>query len=313
MMICEVQSFQLINQISSLRSSLKSFSNSSLLSSLSLSMTLTDVSKIANKNINECLSNVATTATNLKLVERPGFSYALGCNEWTSSGYKGTITNYNANKYIDWLTTCHIIHSDDESHSNNNVKEQFSIFMFMTPDSNIPHFEMTITSLSDKYTLHLDYIPRKELIADMNYFDLYFDGLEKDISNIVIDGMNSKTLSLSTTSLSSVLSKLVSSPFSLDIILPNNSNSITVIEKLCENHIKRWCNWMLAVKDVTLEADKRILFQRDIQLRKLQYDHMKFNFAQILGAEFAPMAAEIAVGIIGPTFSSELDRNELKA
>ena len=84
-------------------------------------------------------------------------------------------------------------------------------------------------------------------------------------------------------------------------------------EKLCENHIKRWCNWMLAVKDVTLEADKRILFQRDIQLRKLQYDHMKFNFAQILGAEFAPMAAEIAVGIIGPTFSSELDRNELKA
>jgi hypothetical protein len=173
----------------------------------------------------------------------------------------------------------------------------------MTPDSNIPHLEMTITSLLDKYTLHLDYIPRKELITDMNYFDLYFDGLEKDISTIVNDGIASKTLSLSTSSLSSVLSKLVSSPFSLDIIIPMNNNRMNIIEKLCENHIKRWCNWMLAVKNTVLEEDKRIIFQRDTQLRQLQYDHMKFNYAQILGAEFDVMAANIAVGMVGPSFS----------
>lgn len=305
MMIFEIESFQMINQISSLKSSLKlSSSTSSTTSSLK---SLIDISKITNKNINECLSNVATTTNNLKLVERPGFSYALGCNEWTSSGYKGTITNYNANKYVDWLTTCHIINIDNND--DNNIKEQVSICLFMTPDSNIPHLDLTITSLLDKYTLHLDYIPRKELITDMNYFDLYFDGLEKDISNIVNDGIASKTLSLSTISLPSVLSKLVSSPFSLDIIIPMNSNSMNIIEKLCENHIKRWCNWMLSVKDTALEKDKLTLFQRDTQLRKLQYDHMKFNYAQMLGAEFAPKATEIAVGIIGPSFSNELDKN----
>lgn len=298
-------SFLHINRNKSiLSSSISSASTSpSPISASSHVTSLTDIPNIVNKNINTCLVNVASSAINLKLIERPGFHYALGCNEWVSSGYKGTLTSWNANRYIDWLATSHLIYSDDESGSlPGGIKEQIDISLFMTPDSSIPHLEMTIASLTDRYILHLDYTPRKELLSDLEYFDTYFDGLEKEINDRINDEVASKSLLLST-SQSSVLSKMLRSPFALDIIIPLNNDSMTVIGNLCEIHLNRWCKWMLAVKDTASDSEKLLLYKRDSQLRKLQHDHMRFNFALILGPDFAPKAEDISAGMIGPSFS----------
>ena len=294
------------NSLSSILSSSPSSSTSIWSSPISTSSSVTslsDISNLVNKNINTCLGNVASTITNLKLLERPGFHYALGCNEWVSSGYKGTLASWNANRYIDWLATSHIVYTDDESGLlADGIKEQIDISLFMTPDSSIPHIEMTIASTIDRYILHLDYTPRKELISDLEYFDTYFDGLEKEINDVINDGVSSKSLLLST-SQSSVLSKMLKSPFALDLIIPLNKDSMTIIGNLCEIYLNRWCKWMLAVKDTKSELEKLLLYKRDSQLRKLQYDLMRFNFALILGADFAPKAEDISSGMIGPSFS----------
>lgn len=56
-------------------------------------------------------------------------------------------------------------------------------------------------------------------------------------------------------------------------------------------------------RDEDHSVQSRIL--RDSCIHRLLYDEQKFKFARIMGADFAPKAAEISAAVMGPPYTEE--------
>lgn len=113
----------------------------------------------------------------------------------------------------------------------------------------------------------------------------------------------------------SVLFRMLVSPFALCLSTSSNSSSIsndqcTYLVELLNAHLGFWRSWY--DKHSTAEPTKldaktsEIIEQRDQSLLDIWREELKYEYAAILGGEFAPKAEVVADAMMGPDFVSVL-------
>jgi hypothetical protein len=101
----------------------------------------------------------------------------------------------------------------------------------------------------------------------------------------------------------SVLWRMLTSPLALSVRIKPGEAGNDFIRKMTAAYIDRWCLWQSDVEsDVSADISRR-----EEGLVSLHLDAVKYNYAEILGGEFAPKASEIAVAILGPDAISLVD------
>ena len=275
---------------------------------------LSPLSKIAN-NIHEMLS---TYKENTVLSHKPGYPYSYSCNDWKCNDeLVGHLETFQDNHHIDWLA-----YSVIENMNGNPFLCQFDINLMSSLDYDIPNFMISIVEKNDMYSLDIDYTPKADLISNMAYYDKYFNHLDEYIYNIFkrienVNYDNNVILIRSRNSKFTVLDKLISSPFSINIDIKNCDEGAALLASLCEEHTRRWCDWVtIASETMDNDGSKRSdndknsdsdsdnnkqYLNRMKSLYGLQLESLKYNYALLIGADFAPKAADLALCMLGPS------------
>ena len=239
-----------------------------------------DVVQSVLYGVNEALQEHKT-----ELKQRPGLPYSLGCDVWAAgSNYTGNVNCWDAAKRIRWLSYCITQNFASESASD-SLDSMLDMYIFS--DNDIPHFRITISKGFGKYALLLDFIPRCDLIHSMQYFDKYFFKFDETIYTITNqcsqNGCSIKTLP------TPILTKLLSSPLSTYVEVPNNPIGLDFMKLIIGFYMCRYQKW---IRNVEVEEYNDIggsfLITRDKSLEKLLLDEVKFKYAQVMGSSFAP-------------------------
>jgi hypothetical protein len=205
----------------------------------------------------------------------------------------------------------------------------------------VPHMRMTVSATDHLYSIYLDYIPRVELLASMDYFDKYFENVEASCSAELERGIADGIVTIKGQP-GSVLSKMLQSPFALSIDVDKKGGNF--VKEICTNYISRWCDWIAIATNVyqeellatqleqavlidienSVDTDsmKEIkvleqlvvqdvkkskvvsMYERDQSIQKLLFESQKYELAKIMGVDFSPKAAELSAAIVGPSIGS---------
>jgi hypothetical protein len=261
------------------------------------------------------------------LKARPGLPFSLGCDQWKANGLSGSVETWSANACMNWLcrssmridrgtpssinTTVAAINNQEPSVSANNsaiLLEELQIYTSVTDIYDIPNLKMSVglwqlpLSSLRTYKLQLDYVPREDMLASLDYFDRYFTGLDEEIYNATHSMAAAGAITFLEPS-SSVLSRMLTSAFDLSINIAEDRTDL--VRQLCESHINTWCKWMTEAKELTDPAKQQQIRSRDLVIQGLHFDDFKFRMARVMGADFAPKAADIAASLVGPKISSD--------
>jgi len=79
---------------------------------------------------------------------------------------------------------------------------------------------------------------------------------------------------------------------------------LEALQKLGLGHIQRWHWWLSQATEVPVDR-RQALYDRDERLQKLHFEEQKFRFARIMGASFAPKAAELSAAVMGPALGKQ--------
>jgi len=272
------------------------------------------------------------------LSEHPGFAFNLGCDEWASSGYHGTVRCWSATPHSHWVSISRMYLNSQSSASTDTTTnssdtnplkvEDMSTISANRPDYRvdvnvfahdsitIPHMRASVSHYgsSDSYRLYLDYIPRYDIIATPAYYDLYFQGIDEEHYRSTRPYISSKAMRKLPVS-ASVLTRLLTSAFAISVDLQSGklaadthsasdrNNPEEIIHQLIEEHINRWCSWLPKASNEELVSalpptSQRT--QRDQKIQSLLFDEIKFSLAEHLGPDFAPKAEDISAAMVGP-------------
>ncbi len=239
-----------------------------------------DVVQSVLYGLNEALQEHKT-----ELKQRPGLPYSLGCDVWVvGSNYTGNVNCWNATKRIRWLSYCitQNVVSESVSHSLDSMLD-----MYIFSHNDIPHFRITISKGFGKYDLLLDFIPRRDLIHSMQYFDKYFYKFDETIYTIT--NQCSQNGCLIKTLPTPILTKLLSSPLSTYVEVPNNLIGLDFMKYIIGFYMCRYQKWIRNVEvEENDDSGESFLIARDKSLEKLLLDEVKFKYAQVMGSSFAP-------------------------
>ncbi len=280
---------------------------------------LEDVENAVEQAIAERFNSMNDAAETLS--ERPGYAFGLGCHKWRSCGYNGTIKSWNSPKLISWLSSSlmqldpssidfalRLSKNDDDLGAPTLSIAMLNIALFSGSSIDVPHLKMSVEKVQESksgnrsFRINTDYIPRVDIMANLAYYDKYF-------SHYDTNGIISQVKGLRMPASSSVLSRILTSPFAIDIELPkNDSNAQSVIQTFCLNHINQWLDWVdndgstvTSEKSVSDSIDINIVdISRDESIQQLLHKDHKFMLAVRFGADFAPLAEEIALAHRGP-------------
>jgi hypothetical protein len=80
----------------------------------------------------------------------------------------------------------------------------------------------------------------------------------------------------------------------------------TVLREMCMEHVKRYIemlsysNTLPSKANTTTEITSQMMAARDEVLLTTILQDLKFKFAATLGGDFAPLANELAIAVLGP-------------
>ena len=69
-----------------------------------------------------CLSILHESSLSIK--SRPGYAFSLGCDEWTASGFKGTINGYSALPSLKWISSSWMVVDNDANDKLNEMESE---------------------------------------------------------------------------------------------------------------------------------------------------------------------------------------------
>ena len=117
----------------------------------------------------------------------------------------------------------------------------------------------------------------------------------------------------------SVLSRMLTSPFAISLCMSSsslNKNQKTeelYLLELIENHFTIWKSWYDQNKNINLINNHHSEFidntERDQYLFNIWHEEIKYAYAEVLGATFAPKAVDIAAAMMGSDFVSTMNIN----
>lgn len=240
------------------------------------------------------------------LRERPGFAFSLGCDEWRNGDYSGRVTGWSSPGKVRWISTSRMDSNINPASTYSSSLLDLTVFVNAALD--VPHMRLSIVqnSTSQAVRLKMDYVPREDLLSSLVHYDKYFYTLDSEINQLLhrLKSDNSVRLHSDSETRATVLSRMIASPFALDLIVPTSpstQHAANTLNELCHSHVDRWCQWMNSdSSNVPATAGTPTRNDRDVHIARLFYEEYKMRFAHAMGADFAPLAEPIAQACMGP-------------
>ncbi len=261
------------------------------------------------------------------LVERPGFAYGMGKQEWSSSGYQGAIKGWDSKRSVHWLSSQVMspVSLDEEKLNKMVVRPESEAMLDMIlrggAEHDAPHvvFKAKKPIGSTSLKLLLDFIPRRDIVQDLSYYDKYLkDYVAPQPSSK--DGVGCTSAPTDFDMTHSIVTRVVHSPFACEITIEESKKQLELAYELGRKHFDRWLQWMSPEEEVSEEEEKddeesasnvpgehceeslMARVRRDSNLHSLLIEEEKFRLARLFGPDFAPDAAPIAEASVGPDY-----------
>ena len=250
------------------------------------------------------------------LRERPGFAFSLGVNSWRSAGFEGQTTCLSGSK-VRWLclsTFAAAAATSSSSSSSSSPRppletgtgapseeeELLDLTVFADASVDVPHLRISLArdAATGATRAQVDYLPRQELLSSLAHYDKYFASLDQEQTALLA---STRTAPLQQPPRLPLLSRMVASPFMVDVLLPPEppeAAPLLLLPLLCHSHIDRWCQWMQAAEPSATPLP--VVNARDASVAQVLFEEYKLRFACVLGRDFAPMAEPLALCCIGP-------------
>ena len=164
---------------------------------------------------------------------------------------------------------------------------------------------------STSLKLLLDFIPRRDIVQDLSYYDKYLkDYVAPQPSSK--DGVGCTSAPTDFDMTHSIVTRVVHSPFACEITIEESKKQLELAYELGRKHFDRWLQWMSPEEEVSEEEEKddeesasnvpgehceeslMARVRRDSNLHSLLIEEEKFRLARLFGPDFAPDAAPIA-------------------
>jgi Red chlorophyll catabolite reductase (RCC reductase) len=199
-------------------------------------------------------------------------TYDLQKYSSSDGNIKGSLTAFSGEE-IDWLV---------HSWLGNPEKSNFSTMRLTTwlrSHIQVPHLAFEF-SCSSNILFYIDYIPRTELLTDLEYLERYYEPVNQTYLQLQTD----RRLSLFTSK--SLYIRLFQSPISLCYTCSASEDTLELIRTVAREMLDRWLLWVDEAEPVPEDA-RAALAARDLLMRhtSAEYDPGNKLAAQMLGQE----------------------------
>jgi len=143
----------------------------------------------------------------------------------------------------------------------------------------VPHLAVELGTLTNIF-FYMDYIPRTDLVTDLEYLDRYYEPVNQTFLTLQADSR------LSSFTSKSLYIRLFQSPISLCYTCSNTEDSLELIRTLAHEMLERWLSWIEEAEPVPEDA-RVALAKRDLLLRRTSAERDPGNqkAAQMLGVQ----------------------------
>ena len=143
----------------------------------------------------------------------------------------------------------------------------------------VPHLAVELGTVTNIF-FYMDYIPRTELVTDLEYLDRYYEPVNQTFLTLQADSR------LSSFTSKSVYIRLFQSPINLCYTCSETEDTLKLIHTLAHEMLDRWLSWIEEAEPVP-EDTQAALAKRDLFLRRTSAERDPGNqlAAQMLGAE----------------------------
>lgn len=144
----------------------------------------------------------------------------------------------------------------------------------------VPHLAFEFGSFGNLF-FYMDYIPRSDLLTDLESLDRYYEPLNQKFLTLQADSR------LSSFTSKSLYIRSFQSPTCLCYTCPASEDSLELIRTLGVEMLDRWFNW-IETAELVPENERDALAKRDLFLRRTiaERDPGNHSMAQILGSEW---------------------------
>ncbi len=144
----------------------------------------------------------------------------------------------------------------------------------------VPHLAFEFGAMPNLF-FYMDYIPRVDLWADLNYTELYYEPLNS--TNLELRDNTNLSVFVS----KSLYVKQMQSPALLCFTGSGTEDSLALVRKTAHAMCSRWFAWVDQAKPVPVDA-QLALAERDLRMRQVSAERDPGNaaVAKIFGAEF---------------------------
>jgi hypothetical protein len=128
------------------------------------------------------------------------------------------------------------------------------------PHINVPHFGFALGTAPDIF-MYMDYVPRTDLLADLDYLDTYYEPVNPSHLKLKADERFSPFVS------QNLYMRQAQSHTSHCYIVKPTPETITIVRDLAHEMLNRWLGWVDRAPPVP-EADRPALAARDLHVRR---------------------------------------------
>ena len=180
------------------------------------------------------------------------FTNDLNSYSSIDGNFQGSLKAFSGTE-IDWLV--HVL--------SHNEKSNFSVMrltVWLGSHIRVPHLTFEFGTLPDIF-FYLDYIPRTDLLTDLDYLERYYE----PVNQLFLNLQQEPSLSMYTSK--SVYIRQFMSPIRLCYTSPATNDTVNLIRTFANEMLERWINWVDEAEPVA-EDIRTALAERDLFLRR---------------------------------------------
>lgn len=132
--------------------------------------------------------------------------------------------------------------------------------IWLGPQTRVPHFGMALGTMPDVF-VYMDYVPRTDLMTDLDYLDRYYQPANESFLRLKEDGRFSPFVS------KALYMRQSQSHTSHCYLVPPADDTVAIINDLAHEMMDRWLGW-LAAPEATPAGDRAALAERDLFIRR---------------------------------------------
>ncbi len=169
-----------------------------------------------------------------------------------AEGAEGSLRTYSGPE-VDWFVHSYI-GSPESSFTNMHIT------ISLGPQSLVPNFGFALGTIPDLF-MYMDYIPRVDLLGNINYADKYYSDVNKEYLELQADERFRPFVSRD------LYTRIAMTPTAVGYNADIDDATIDRIEKAAHDRLDRWLRWVDEATPTPIESRPQIA-ARDEQVRK---------------------------------------------